>query len=686
MGAMVLGAPRAANPLASSKKRGGGSIPPAPSILMMDKTSKHIVVGTAGHVDHGKTTLVKALTGIDTERPEEKRRGMTIEPGFAPYTLPSGQRIAFIDVPGHESLIKNMIRGIWGIDVVMLVVAADDGVMPQTREHLDILNLLGIKQGFVVLSKIDLVDNEVLEMAIEEIKGLTKDTFLEDSPIIPFSVKTGQGKAEIENTLKTFYEKTLEKDSEGIFYMPIDRTFHSDGFGVIVTGTVAPGAVRVGDVVEIYPIGKQVKVRAIQVHHQKADKAQAGERGGLNLRDIELKEIQKGMVVSEADTLRYSYFLNVHFHYLSSQADPLKNRTRVRFYSGASKTNALIVFMDREIMHPGETAFVQFRLSDKLAPLPFDRFIVRTLSPVATIGGGTILEIESQKYRKRDEKKIQHLRLFMEGTDEEIIEDVLKGERHSPVGIKNFRESMRLSTKRILEILTSLQMGGKAISLGSDQFFHKENYEALKDQLLNILKEFREKNPLEVEIPKDEVKSSYLKDLDHTLFNYVIEDLSCEKPILSKGGILRLVDFDSRLKPVQETIRQKIMEFAGQSGFKPFALNTLLMSMDHIDPYEVQKVMTYLRKTGHLILIEQRRDSNRQLYTHREAIDQIKEIVKEYILSHGQIDVHRFKELIGIGRNSASSILDYLNTIQFTLRIGDTHILSKPAINKSRTL
>jgi len=427
----------------------------------MDKTSKHIVVGTAGHVDHGKTTLVKALTGIDTERPEEKRRGMTIEPGFAPYTLPSGQRIAFIDVPGHERLIKNMIRGIWGIDIVILVVAADDGVMPQTREHLDILNLLGIKQGFVVLSKIDLVDEEVLEMAIEEIKGLTKNTFLEDSPIIPFSVKTGQGKVEIEQTLKTFYEKTLDKDSEGIFYMPIDRVFHRDGFGAIVTGTIASGTVRVGDVVEIYSTGRQVKVRAIQVHHQNADKAQAGERVGLNLRDIELKKIQKGMVVSEADTLRPSYFLNVHFHYLSSQTDPLKNRTRVRFYTGASKTNALIVFMDREVMHPGETAFVQFRLSDKLAPFPFDRFIVRTLSPVATIGGGTIVEVESQKYRKRDEKKIQHLRLLMEGTDEELIEDMLKRERHSPVGIKNFRERTRLSTKRILKILTSLQMTGR---------------------------------------------------------------------------------------------------------------------------------------------------------------------------------------------------------------------------------
>lgn len=638
---------------------------------------KHMVVGTAGHVDHGKTTLVRTLTGIDTERPEEKRRGMTIEPGFAPYMLPSGQRVAFIDVPGHESLIKNMIRGIWGIDVVMLVVAADDGVMPQTREHLDILTLLGIKQGFVVLSKIDLVDEEVLGMAIEEIKCLTKGTFLEDSPIIPFSIKTGQGKAEIEQTLKTFYEKTLDKESDGIFYMPIDRVFHMDGFGAVVTGTVASGMVRVGDILEIYTTGRQVKVRAIQLHNQKADRAQAGERVGLNLRDIGLKEIQKGMVVSEAATLRPSYFLNVHFHYLSSQTNPLKSRTRLRFYTGASKTNVLIVFMDREVMYPGETAFVQFRLSDKLAPLPFDRFIVRTLSPVATIGGGTILEIESQKYRKRDEKMIQHLRLFLEGTDEELVEDVLKRAKHSPVGIKNFRDSTRLSAKRIAEILSSLQMAGKAISLGTDQFFYKENYEALKDQLLDILKEFHEKNPLEVEISKNEVKSSYLKDLDHALFNYLIEDLAREKPILSKGGTLRLADFDSRLKPFQENIRQKIMDFAGRSGLKPFSLNMLHLSLDHFDSPEVQKVVTYLRKTGHLVLIEQRRDSNRQLYICREAVDQIKRIVREYILSHGQIDVHQLRELIGTGRNPASSVLDYLDTIQFTARIGDAHILPK---------
>ncbi|MEW6003004.1 MAG: SelB C-terminal domain-containing protein [Nitrospirota bacterium] len=273
--------------------------------------------------------------------------------------------------------------------------------------------------------------------------------------------------------------------------------------------------------------------------------------------------------------------------------------------------------------------------------------------------------------------KIYHLRLLMEGRNEELIEDILKRERHSLISIKNFRQGTRLSIKRILEILISLQMAGKAISLGIDLFFHKENYEALKDQLLNILKEFHKKNPLGVEIQKDEVRSSYFKDLDHTLFDHIVEDLTSERLIFSKGGVLRLVDFDSRLKPVQETIRQKIMEFADRSGLKHFTLNTLLMSMDHFDPHEVQKVVTYLRKTGYLILIDQPRYGNRQVYIHRESLGQIKNIVKEYLLRHGQIDINRLRELLSINRNSASYILDYLDTIQFTLRIGDTHILSK---------
>lgn len=642
---------------------------------------KHVVVGTAGHVDHGKTALVKALTGIDTDSlQEEKQRGLTIQPGFAPYSLPSGQNMAFIDVPGHERFIKNMLRGICGIDVAMLVVAADDGVMPQTREHLDILKLLGIRQGLVVLSKVDLVDQELIAMAMDEINDLTRGSFLEGAPCVPFSVRTLEGKAEIETALETLGETSLTKDPEGVFCLPIDRVFHMRGFGTVVTGTMASGKIGKEDEIEIYPSSIRDRVRSIQVYRKKVNEAYAGERVALNLPQVGLSDICRGMVVGEPGSLMSSHFLNARFYYLASQTKPLQNRTRIRFHTGASETNALMVFMDKDVVRPGESAFVQFRLLDRLTPLPFDRYIVRTLSPVTTIGGGTVLEIARRKFRRGGGANVQYLRLIMDGADDEVIENVIKEETCCPICIKTLSSKTGVSRKRIEKILTSLEEKCRIVSLGNDQFFHREKYDAMKIQMVNVIKQFHETNPLERGIPKEDMRSSYFRHIDIGVFEHLIEELLKEDVIFTNKGIVRLADFQAHLSPTQEIVRSAIEEFATQKQNAVFTMNALLIAMNHADPREVHNVVSFLTKVEDLIFVRNPRLSKRHplqkgAYMHRKNLEGIKNIVGGYVAKHGQISIVDLKELAGINCSRAATLLDYLDSIQYTVPVGDSRIL-----------
>ena len=649
---------------------------------------KHIVVGTAGHVDHGKTALVKALTGIDTDTlEEEKRRGLSIQPGFAPYHLPSGQEVAFVDVPGHERLVKNMVRGICGIDVATLVVAADDGVMPQTREHLNILNLLGIRQGLVVLSKIDLVDEELKEMAKEEIKEITAGSFLENALCVTFSARTLEGKQDLENALEKSCQTSLTKNAEGVFCLPIDRAFHMRGFGTVLTGTIASGKIGKKDWVEIYPSGKRDIVRSLEVHGDVLKEASAGQRVALNLPQVSFSEIQRGMVVGGVDALTSTHLLNAQFHYLTSQIKPLSNRTKVRFYTGASETNALMVFMDKEAVHPGETVFVQFRLLDKVTPLPFDRYIVRSLSPVTTIGGGIILEIESRKYRKWDEPKLQHLKLLIEATDDEILENIIKEETSSPIFIKDLSKKTRLGPKKLEQILTSLEEKRIILSLENDQFFHRGTYNTLRNQMLDIVREFHEANPLEPGISREDMRFSYLKHLDIRLFDFVIEELKKEKVILADDGIVCLADFKVSLSPKQQVIHSLIEQFAIQNQNILFTLKGFLSTLDNVNAGEVQNVISHLINTRELIFIKKPRLQKRHplqkgAYIHKKSLEQVKQIVEQYVSKRGQISIHELKGLTGINCSRAGALLDYLDSIQFTVPVGENRILRR---NGSKT-
>jgi selenocysteine-specific elongation factor len=353
---------------------------------------KQIILGTAGHIDHGKTALIKALTGINTDRlKEEKRRGITIELGFAFLDLPSGQHLGIVDVPGHEKFVKNMVAGATGIDIVAMVIAADEGVMPQTREHMEICTLLGIKHGLVVLTKTDLVDEEWLELVIEDVGDFVKGTFLEKAPIVPVSSINGDGIPEFVKTLDELSARLPSRPSSSLFRLPVDRVFTMKGFGTVITGTLISGHVQVGDTVMLYPSGITSKVRGIQVHNQSVTKAETGMRTAINFQGLEKAVVNRGDVLSNPGALKPSYMIDVSFNYLNSNKKPIKNRTQVRIHTGTSEVLGILILIDREELLPGDTCIAQLRIDSPVAVIKDDRFVIRSYSPVRTIGGGDVL-------------------------------------------------------------------------------------------------------------------------------------------------------------------------------------------------------------------------------------------------------------------------------------------------------
>ncbi|MGQ9510255.1 MAG: selenocysteine-specific translation elongation factor, partial [Thermodesulfobacteriota bacterium] len=492
----------------------------------MNENQKNIVIGTAGHVDHGKTALVKALTGIDTDRlKEEKERGMTIEPGFAYLKLPSNKVVSIVDVPGHEKFVNNMLRGISEVDAVLFVVAADDGVMPQTREHLDILRLLGIEQGLIILSKIDLVDKEIMEMAIEDIAGLVRGTFLEGAPIIPCSSKTGEGIEEIKRSIENLLHDIQGKNREGVFRLPIDRVFTLAGYGTVVTGTIVSGKIKQGEEIEISPLGIRSSVRYVQVHNKFVNEAFAGQRVGINLPNVKVEIVKRGMVITESNSLLPSFIINGKFHYLKSNSKPFTNGTKVKFYSGTSEVIAKIILMGKEKLLPGESSFVQLRLANKLSLCPYDRFVIRSLSPVATIGGGMILEVNSPKYKPHLNDIIQKLVLLEEGRNHEAIEMFIQKERYRPISFLDLSRRFGLPQSEIESVCRLLMQEDRIIILEEKVVFHKNSYENLIKETLEQLRKFHEKNPLRDGASSDELRSKISPFVDLRLFESVLKKL-----------------------------------------------------------------------------------------------------------------------------------------------------------------
>ena len=369
---------------------------------------KQIILGTAGHIDHGKTSLIKALSGIDADRlKEEKERGITIELGFAHMALPSGELLGIVDVPGHEKFVKNMVAGATGIDIVVMVIAADEGVMPQTREHMEICTLLGVQHGMVVLTKVDMVDDEWLELVMEDVREFIQGTFLENAPILAVSSVNGQGIPEFIAQLDKLSQKVPERSASSIFRLPIDRVFTMKGFGTVITGTLISGHVNVGDPIMVYPWEITSKVRGIQVHNHSVNIAEAGMRTAINFQGLEKTAIQRGEVLSSPGALKSSYMVDVSLHFLSSNPKSIKNRTLVRFHTGTSEILGNLILLDSEELSPGDTAVAQLRLNTPVALVKEDRFVIRSYSPIRTIGGGEVLNPIPKKHKRLNDDTVK---------------------------------------------------------------------------------------------------------------------------------------------------------------------------------------------------------------------------------------------------------------------------------------
>lgn len=650
---------------------------------------KNVVIGLAGHIDHGKTALAKALTGIDTDRLKEERvRGISIESGFAPYRLPDGQVVSIVDCPGHEKFIKNMLRGISGVDIAILVIAADDGPMPQTREHLDILCLLGIRSGLVVVNKIDLVDRDWLELIHDEIARLIEPTFLRDVKIIDCSCRTGEGIDQLNMALMELVGRVEKTKPHGAFRLPVDRVFSVAGYGTVVTGTLVDGTAKTGAMAMVYPACHKVKIRGIQVHNQWVEEAQAGQRVGFNLSGagagVSVSLIKRGDVIALPESLIPSGILDARLHYLKSNTASLANRTRVRLYTGTTELIARPVFMDRNTLQPAEEAIVQFRLEEKVSALVFDRYIIRSLSPQHTIGGGIILDAHPRRYSISEGKsRIDHLDLLEQGKFETFIGEMISGYQFNPCSQSELLRKTGLPLTELHDILARLKSDGVLYCSGEDDdeafLFARKQAECIKEKILDTLKEFHNQNPLEKGMNKEMLKSkATVGEMDPRLFQHLISDLEARQAIaMEVPAVVRLVTHSQSFSPRQKEIVSRIERAILSNGYRPLKINQLYQMLDDANINQSREVVDRLLKIliDQGVLIRLKADT----IIHSQSLNEIKEMIKEYILKKGSMTVIEFRDnLTDVGRTSIIYIMEHLDSVGFTIRTGDTRILRNP--------
>jgi selenocysteine-specific elongation factor len=628
---------------------------------------KQIILGTAGHIDHGKTALIKALTGINTDRlKEEKRRGITIELGFAFLDLPSGQHLGIVDVPGHEKFVKNMVAGATGIDIVAMVIAADEGVMPQTREHMEICMLLGIKHGLVVLTKTDLVDEEWLELVIEDVGDFVKGTFLEKAPVVPVSSITGEGIAEFIRTLDELITRLPNRLPSSLFRLPVDRVFTMKGFGTVITGTLISGHVQVGDTVMLYPSGITSKVRGIQVHNQRVNKAETGMRTAINFQGLEKSAVNRGDVLSNPDELKPSYMIDVSFNYLGSNKKPIKNRTQVRFHTGTSEVLGIVILMDREELLPGDTAIVQMRLDSPVAIIKDDRFVIRSYSPVRTIGGGNVLNPIPQKHKRFKSDVIEGLTGLKDHAPEEIIsfhvaESGYQGITHSDLKIMTSLHEKQLQ-KMVQDLLST-----QTIILADREnqtYIHRKSFEKFKAETSDYLENYHKANPLKSGMSKEELKSKFPEVLGARLFNLMLNHMIKDKSVVSEDNMVRMASHKVSLGVDQADIKKKILNAYVQNGLTPPYFKELKKTFE-IETALAKDVLTLLMDEGMIVKAKE------DLYFDAGAVNDLQKRLVDFLNTHGEISTPQFKEMAGVSRKYLIPLIEYYDAQNVTIRIGD---------------
>ena len=617
---------------------------------------KNIIIGTAGHIDHGKTALVRALTGIDTDRlKEEKQRGISIDLGFAHLALSEKMRLGFVDVPGHERFIKNMLAGVGGIDLVLFVIAADESIKPQTREHFDICRLLGIRNGILVLTKSDIVDQDFIELVRLEADEFVRGSFLEGAPAVAVSSTTGAGIHELRAEIEKMAASIREKDASQYFRLPIDRAFSMRGFGTVVTGTLVSGAVRVEQEVELHPARQRVRVRGIQVHGSSVDAATAGQRTALNIAGLEASEIRRGMSLSEAGRFQATSQIDCSFELLPS-AKPLKHRAPVHFHAGTAEVEAeMRRLKGSESLKPGTREYVRFHLSEPLLLLPGDRFIVRMFSPVVTIGGGVVLDIAPPRRAPLD-----RLRILESAAASERIALLVSESRYG-MGMPEL-----VARTGMLEAVIQKAAGAaKLMTLHSPQFWLLDPkwVAAQLEAMHETLKQFHRGKPLAPGLSKEELRGKQLPGAPAGLLDAL---LALSKTVVSDGETLRLASHKISLKQDEEEASAKIETAFRAAGLAVPAMQEVL-GKSGVEASRARSILQLLLRDKKLIRV------NDELVFHASALNSLRQLLAQ---RKGQkFAVPEFKDWTGISRKYAIPLLEFLDRERVTRREGDSRIV-----------
>lgn len=626
---------------------------------------KNIIIGTAGHIDHGKTALIRALTGKETDRwEEEKRRGITIDLGFTYFDLPSGDRAGIIDVPGHEKFVNNMLAGVIGMDLVMLVVAADEGMMPQTREHVDIMSQLGVDKSIVVLNKCDLVDDEWKELVKEEIKEELIGSVFEKANIIEVSAMTGQG---IDNLIKEIVymtkDEVFEKDINTISRLPIDRSFSLSGFGTIVTGTLISGSIKKDDELEVYPTGKKVKIRSIQVHGKDVKECFAGQRSAINISNLKKDEIKRGYVLAPPNSLEDTMMLDVKLNVLNSSNRILSNRCRLHLFTGTSEVLCRAVLLDVQEAAPGDSCYAQLRLEEKIAVRRGDKFIVRFYSPLETVGGGVILDANATKKTPFNKVQLEEIKRKEEGSHTDIVELLVK-KHPEMITIKEIGKLTGLSIEEVNECINELKEENLILTyeMKNDVYvYHSSEEMRLKRETIEFIKNFHNENLYKFGVGKSLLKTKLYPKIKQNVFDQIIYKFICENKIKKYKEYLSLNDFEINKDKTFKYVEKTLVNTYKKAEFDFVRLSEINFNTDE---NIVRDVLNVLIDEEKIVKI------NDEMFTLKSLMDKAEVIVREKLEMDKLITISQLRDALNTSRKSAKPMLEYFDNMKITRKNG----------------
>lgn len=632
-----------------------------------------IVIGTAGHIDHGKSTLVRALTGIDPDRlEEEKARGMTIDLGFANFALPDGRRVGIVDVPGHERFIKNMVAGASGIDVVMLVVAADDAVMPQTREHLAIMELLGVERGLVALTKIDLVEPEMVELAEEDVREAVRGTFLEDAPLVRVSGVTGQGLDELRNELSTLAEATPPRDEGGVFRMPVQRVFSVRGFGTVVTGIPLSGQARPGDVLEVLPGGKRGRVRGLQAYHEAAEQVRAGHSAALNLSDVAREDVRRGHVVATPGYFRPTPMLACRLRLLADLPRPLRNRAPVRLHVGTAEAVGEVVLLDAPELEPGAEGLVQVRLSEPVVAAPGDRYVLRLASPLVTLGGGVVLEESRHRLKRFKAFVIEELAQQAESLDSprDLLESVLHRRGLEPAPLDELAAELHRPREEVEALLAELEQRGVAVAVpGARGWLHADLREEALARLRAALEAWFAEHPLRAVVERRDLRGKL--PIDDRLFDALLA-WEEERGGLERlpGGRLRIAGREPELADADRELLERITARLAAAGLQPPTAQEIAAAVGAPEG-RVAELLRLAADRGEVVHV------GKGLYLAASEAERVRGAIVANCERHGHLEIPELRDELGTTRKYLIPILEHFDAVGLTIRQGGHRILRR---------